>query len=66
VVGQHDYGGCTVTCPVCDNEIVIGALADRIHETVKCPHCEAWLVICETPVEEPSVWQVAWLEVAEQ
>jgi hypothetical protein len=52
-------------CPVCHETIVIGAIADRIHETVRCPHCNALLEIYEEYVEDAG-WEIQWLDVVEQ
>jgi C4-type Zn-finger protein len=52
-------------CPVCEGEWEDGAIADRIHETIQCPHCGAQLVVYEEEVRD-GVWQIETLVVVEQ
>jgi predicted Zn-ribbon and HTH transcriptional regulator len=67
VDGQHGNGGCavTVTCPVCEGEWMEGAIADCIREAIRCPHCNAELVVYEEEVRD-GVWEIQTLVVVEQ
>jgi Zn-finger nucleic acid-binding protein len=54
-----------VTCPVCEGEWMEGAIADRVHEAIHCPHCNAELEIYEEQVRD-GVWEIQTLVVVEQ
>jgi hypothetical protein len=42
-----------------------GAIADRVHEAIHCPHCNAELEIYEEQVRD-GVWEIQTLVVVEQ
>jgi uncharacterized protein with PIN domain len=52
-------------CPVCEGEWEDGAIADRIHEVIRCPYCNAELEIYEEQVRD-AVWEIETRVVVEQ